>query len=127
MAFAAFLSSGPDKSAKRARAGPCTVLFARSNIQKPRTNTKAALARVPLNVLQCSLVSPNKYPMSAEKPIIITAKEIMTDPARINGRLLPYLEVHLSLHIPTHGWTTRPVIGPQSQMNEENACPIPSV
>lgn len=82
--------------------------------------------------LQCSFVSPNKYPMSAEKPIIMTystrlqlsnyiiitpkkrsktksrsrnftAAEIMRDPASIKGRLLPYLEVHLSLQIPTHG------------------------
>lgn len=34
---------------------------------------------------------------------ILTETEIMRDPARINGRLLPYFEVHLSLQIPTQG------------------------
>jgi hypothetical protein len=51
----------------------------------------------------------------------------MNDPTRINGRLLPYFEVHLSLQMPTKGWTTRPVIGPHSQINEEKACDIPRV
>lgn len=34
---------------------------------------------------------------------MLTATEIIRDPARINGRLLPYFEEHLSLHIPTQG------------------------
>lgn len=38
-----------------------------------------------------------------EDPPRLTAKEIIRDPARINGRRLPNFKVHLSLHIPTHG------------------------
>lgn len=33
----------------------------------------------------------------------LTASDIMRDPTKINGRLLPYFEVHLSLHMPTQG------------------------
>lgn len=36
---------------------------------------------------------------------MLTATEIIRDPARMNGRLLPNFEVHLSLQIPTQGWT----------------------
>ena len=42
------------------------MLFARSNIQKPRTNTKAALARVPLNVLSIKEVNRKQYSSKTE-------------------------------------------------------------
>lgn len=38
-----------------------------------------------------------------QDPLLLTAAEIMRDPKRINGLLLPYFEVHLSLQIPTQG------------------------
>uniref|UniRef100_A0A0A8ZGR7 Uncharacterized protein n=1 Tax=Arundo donax TaxID=35708 RepID=A0A0A8ZGR7_ARUDO len=59
--------------------------------------TAAADQREPVNVLQCSLVSPRCRPMSAEKPIIITERQMMTHPARMKGRRRPIFAVHRSL------------------------------
>lgn len=35
--------------------------------------------------------------------VMLTASDIMRDPIKINGRLLPYFEEHLSLQMPTQG------------------------
>lgn len=81
-----------ERSPRKARQGPWSMLLATSRIQKPMTKNATARGRV---FFERS--SPMEYPMSAAKPMRKTAIATAIAPAKIKGRRRPKREVQRSL------------------------------